>query len=161
MSESFIQNNYISNIKIKMQHTHQHSGVIGLVFLLLFCFSMNSLSAQTGCDDCDTSYRKLPPFVKEDYKKLRKDSCDLKKYTDPKEAKELFCKARYYFSIGNFINSIVLLQDAYMKGTSGKFKFQVLKLVAETYRRMGDTSSAALYDEKVKRALQNIPDIDK
>lgn len=135
--------------------------MIRFFFVAACCLFFNNLSAQNDCDDCDTTFRKPPPFVKEDYKRFRKDSCNLEKYTDSKEAQELFCRARYYFSINNFINSIELSKQAYMKGTSGKLKFRILKLTAQNYRAIGDTKGAAVYDEKVKRALQNNPDIDK
>jgi hypothetical protein len=133
-----------------------------LFFILSFYFIISFTFGQSnGCDDCDTSYRKKAGFVKKDYAQFQKNSCDAKIYSDAKDAKELLCRAKYYLSINNNLNSIECLKQAYIKGSSAEFKFQILKLMDDNYKQLGDSKQAEVYQEKVNRVIERFPNIEK
>lgn len=132
------------------------------LLLILLCYSISySCIGQTGCDDCDSSYVKIPPYVKKDHKKYKTDSCDLSRFKDNKTAKNMYCEAMYYCSIKNYFNATELLLLSYSKSTSAKLKFQILKSVVYTSKMSGDNKRAATFQEKVDKVLSSFPDIEK
>ncbi len=73
----------------------------------------------------------------------------------------MYCKAKYYSSIGQRYTSIDLLDWAYTVETSNEFKFQILKLTVEVYKKLGDNRALKIYQDKVNVMLENYPDIEK
>lgn len=115
--------------------------------------------AQHG--DLDTIYRKTATLIKKDYKIYKQGFCEYSKFKDNKDAKDLLCKANYYFSIREYHSSIDCLKQAYTKGFSAEFKFQILKLMVDNYKQLGDNKQTEFYQEKVNRVLEKFPNIEK
>ena len=128
---------------------------------LLILFMLTCVSTFAQCFSPDTSHRKTATLVKKDYKKYKQNLCDYSKFKDSKDAKELLCKANYYFSIGGYSNSIDCLKQAYTKGFSAEFKFQILKLMLANNKQLGDNKEIEFYQEKINRVLEKFPEIDK
>ena len=133
-----------------------------LYFILSFCFLISFAFGQSRlCDDCDSSRKNEKPFVKKEYKNYKKASCNLKKYKDSNTAKNMYCEAMYYSSIERYYNSLELLKLSYVKASSMEFKFQILKVIAENYKKSGDNKGWQTYQDKVNAILATFPDIEK
>ena len=126
-----------------------------LLFMLTYVYSF----AQHG--DLDTIKHKTANLVKKDYKNFRQTNCDYSKYADNKDTKDLFCKANYFFSIKEYHTSIDCLKQAYTKSISADTKFQILKLVSDNYRQLGDNKHADIYQEKANQFIDKNPNIQK
>ena len=113
------------------------------------------------CGDLDTIHRKTVSLLKKDYEKYKQNFCDFSKFKDSIDAKELLCKANYYFSIKEYQSSIDCLKQAYTKGFSAEFKFQILKQMVDNNKQLGDNKQTEFYQEKVNRVLEKFPNFDK
>lgn len=127
--------------------------------IILFILTCVSSFAQHG--DIDTVKHKTANTEKKSYKKYKKTTCNYNHFSDNDEAKEVFCKANYYYTINDYHSSIDCLKQAYVKGVSAEFKFQILKLMVDNYKQLGDNKQAEVYQEKVNKVLEKFPNFAK
>ena len=133
-----------------------------LYFILFFYFIISFAFGQSSlCDDCDSTRKNEKQYVKREHKKYKKAFCNLKKYKDTNAAKKMYCEAMYYSSIERYYNSLELLKLAYVKANSKEFKFQILKMTAENYKKSGDKNGWQTYQNKVNAILAKFPEIKK
>lgn len=133
-----------------------------ILLFSLFSFSIFSLYGQRLlCDECDSMNTMHVRFDNKAYRTFKKGQCNLDKYSDSKKTKKLYCEAKYYSSIGQSYTSIDLLNWAYIIATSNEFKFQILKLTTEVYKKLGDNRALKIYQDKVDEFLEKFPDIEK
>ena len=131
------------------------------VFILVFFWIASTAYPQRGDDHGKICSQPNVVFVKKDYKRFKKDSCNLKKYPDSQKTKELVCEAAYYTRLNDYGTSVELLKHAYARASSEKLKFRILNMTSENYSLLGDTARAATYRDKAIRMLAKNPDIDK
>jgi hypothetical protein len=119
-----------------------------------------SFAQSTSPANQDTVQTKKIPVVKaKPYAKFEKRNCNPDKYYDSAEAKDLFCKANYFFSRKENAKSIECLKQAFNEGFSVEFKFHVMKLLMENYRALGDIKLADSYKSKLDKILEEFPDL--
>ncbi|MBL7934175.1 MAG: hypothetical protein JNM51_00015 [Bacteroidia bacterium] len=53
------------------------------------------------------------------------------------------------------------MKQAYTKGFSTEFKFQILKLMVDNYKQLDNNKQTEFYQEKVNRVIEKFPNIDK
>lgn len=130
--------------------------------IFIFCFFTILAFGQNDCYLPDTIFLKQTnhkPLIKKDYKKFKKDSCFLDEYEDNRLGKSLYCKSKYYCSVGDFLTSIQFLKQAYTRCYSIKLRYEILKQVALTYKLGGDLKSSETYQNKANAILLKFPEL--
>lgn len=127
--------------------------------LIFFILTYVLTYAQNG--NLDTVKHKTAKIERKSYNKYKKSSCNYINFSDNELAKQLFCKANYYYSINDYHSSIDCLKQAYINGGSAEFKFQILKLIVENYKQLGDNKQVEVYQEKLNRVIEKFPSFAK
>jgi hypothetical protein len=131
------------------------------IFFLLCFFNIAFGQVKTySCEERDTTKHKKQ-LSDTDYKKYKGTNCSFKKYSDSKEAKDLFCRANFYHDNQQWYSALDLVKKAYEKSSTAKFKYQVLILTVDLHKQIGDTMYARKFQEQVNRIKATFLDIDK
>ncbi len=135
------------------------TGLKKVIFIGMLVLAGTVSFVQTNPPDT-VQPKKIPAVKAKSYAKFEKRNCNLDKYYDDSEAKELFCKANYFLSRKENAKSIECLKQAFNAGRSVEFKFRVMKLLMENYRALGNVNLAESYKTKLDKILEEFPEID-